>query len=101
MSAPQLHIPLDRLGRVGGDLTVLYALQAAIRRNTPADCERSLAENTRDVIDQSRAQLRGVHVYAATLQDGTELYFTGQALPPYVTLPAALRAAGYRGEVIQ
>jgi hypothetical protein len=89
----KLHVQVNRRAQIENDrLGELYGVS---RRNKSADCE--LADNAlmRQVLDLAADKLRGSHVFVARFGDGSEVFFTGGVLPPFVSVEAVLRSAGW------
>lgn len=86
-----IHIVLTRAGLIANevDLTLIRRL---LVRNAPADCEVPPNTLIRQVLDLAQAGLRSAHAYIACFPDGAELWFTGEALPPYTSAESLLAA---------
>lgn len=86
-----IHVVLTRAGLIANDVD-LASIRRLLARNAPADCDVPPNTLVRQVLDLAQAGLRSAHAYIACLPDGAELWFTGEALPPYTSAEALLAA---------
>lgn len=87
-----LHVAINNHGQITND--TLYELRAVLERNKPKDeCDFPTSTLVRQTLDLAVDHLKNSHVFEGTFADGTLVIFTGERLPPGVTVEAVVNTA--------
>ena len=77
----------------------VFDLRKALKEARTPECDVSDGTLVRQMLDQAAGFLENCHVFIGTLPTGVRLFFVSERLPMYVSPEAALKAAGFTGEL--